>query len=194
MTDEPFYAVLAECDPSYRGPEHTFLWCGRQRTDAWRIANEASEAEKKAARALIANRSQRNKLLFALNALDQDAGRDVSEYSHLAATQYDQLDAAKAVHMGFRGAAVEQKAVELHAVRETEALAQLLKPASRWKNLRDRIIAALAEMGVKFDHETLHMARPHVGLLRSWEQLRHYPQYPQHARCRASMVLLGLLR
>lgn len=214
MTDAAT-AILCVCDPSYQ-PGLTVDCYGMTRpdADAVRICNDATDAERKAARALTATRKRRRKLLDAIHALDSYAGAAITAYSMEAShpsTPADYVATYDAVsHSGpmsrqeFRDA--HRDAAEArHDRREAEALDHMIKTctATRAGNLRRRLVAALRECGVTHgtymhpgsdaDNPTLHAYRSLVTTVRAWDTLRHCPQYPEHARCRATLVERGWL-
>lgn len=208
-------AILCECDPSY-DPVRRFEYCGRVRSDAYRIVNAATSAELAAVRALA--KGGKRRLVMALAALDMDARRTVDTYSHAAAATdravLHEKEAtagepmARGRGQGYGSAPMWSIAEDTPAVRaaklavkkarraEEEALEELTAPATVWGGLRRRLLAAIRAKGVKIvggDNPCIGVVSEHAICYRSWDALQHFPQYPEHNQLRERMVSLGLL-
>lgn len=170
-------AILCSCDPSYR-PDYTFFWCGRNRTDAYRIVEESTQWERQAAEALVPGvRKQRSKLIRAIHALDSNASADISRFSHLAAQPADREDYVMVYPLVSAGghlpksefkSKLKEAAHKRHERRTGEALEQMVETCknTRSGNLRRRIVQRLRELGVELSvggYATSDQDNPCVG-------------------------------
>lgn len=103
-------------------------------------AGNVSETEARAARAVLSGNVER--MIFALAAIDREAGRSISNYSNLAAVSADRTDY-------FRANGDRTKAREYHAERTIGALEEMVEPRTYWSIIRESLIVSLRERGVK---------------------------------------------